>query len=295
MLYRDPDDLPLLTQAMIASHAEVPAATAPPPPASADSDGAASGAAGAVGESGGAVGSTAAVGTSGQPAVEPAPYSWDEWDGTLDSIPEHIRPHAEPVFKHFQPKVQEYNKLQGEYAKLKTWYDALDADSIDPALRELQTRTETLQSEYDTLKTTHEEAQAGWERYIAEEAQAYEQKLRSEYKEVFANPDAKKLLDQLLDADLDPEYACQTASRGQDFAAKVLEYKQRGSTDSDALKLAEYELGAPARQPRAATLVDDGAPGQRGNGIAQNASQPKTPRELRLSIANRAFAAHSKR
>ena len=108
---------------------------------------------------------TASEGASGEGIQSGASsFAWDEWDGTVDALPEEHRELGGRFHSHYDTRLTEKST---EYDGLRELYDAMMSGQEDPRVARLQgenksygERHKALEDQFNTYKAQVEESES---------------------------------------------------------------------------------------------------------------------------------------
>lgn len=187
-------------------------------------------------------------------------FSWDDWDGTHESVPELVQPWAQKFTDYHTQRFQAQQKDLDETRKI---YEALLTGEQDPRVEELTTEKDSWKGKYETLNETHTAHVAATEELLREEADAWARWFYGQHEELFQDAKVYDHFNALQDEGWIAEDAVVLAQMPEN----VVEVARRAKADKVpieyALKLAYAELAAtepPAPpEPRPGAQLTSGA------------------------------------
>ena len=184
----------------------------------------------------------------GTPASFPSAddFSWDNWAGQHDELPEHVRSWSEKFNAYYmsqQATALEQQRLADE--DTKRIYEALIGGNEDPRVGEYQAKvTEWEQkhaeqsAEHKKLQETYQSYQASIQEAIDQEATEYAKWFKTEYKALFSDEKLESTFYELVDEGWDLEPAAKATRLPQQALDLARKAKADGVPDEYALRFA---------------------------------------------------------
>ena len=239
-----------------------------------------------------------------QPSAFPSSeeFGWDDWDGEVETLPEQIRPWAEPLSSRYTTRADErIAQSAKDSSSLKELYDALIEGKEDPRvaqytqqLKELEEKHTGVLGEWETkygdLEKIHKDYQTNVEAAITKEADQYAKWFRSQNEDIFANDTLSATFVALLEEGWEMESAAVAARLPAASIQAARQAKADGVPDAYALRLAGGAESPAAPRPGAKITSGATAPARSSEQAALPEKVEATSfRDLRNQVARTAL------
>lgn len=240
----------------------------------------------------------------GQPSAFPSAeeFGWDNWDGEVGTLPEQVRPWAEPLSSRYTTRADErIAQSAKDSTSLKELYEAMLEGKEDPRVAQYMQQIEELEKKhtgistewegkYGELEKTHTAYQANVEAAITKEADQYAKWFRSQNEDIFANDTLSATFVALLEEGWEMESAAVAARLPAASIQAARQAKADGVPDAYALRLAGGAESPAAPRPGAKITSGATAPARSSEQAALPEKVEATSfRDLRNQVARHAL------
>ena len=236
-------------------------------------------------------------------AVEDAPVSfpsheefgWDDWDGSLDVLPEQMHGWGSQFDAYYQKQIEAATQDSESTREL---YEALMGGKEDPRLNELRGNVSEWERKYEALQGDHEVTTREFDEYqrvvqeaVEQEAQDYAAEFAESNPDLFENEELSEVFADLLEDGWILEHAAVAARLPQQILEVAKQAKADGVPDSYALKLAQGAKSKPAK-PRPGAALTSGAttPARSSEQAPLVGNMPMSLNEFRKQVARNALS-----
>ena len=233
-------------------------------------------------------------------------FGWDDWGGTVSTLPESIQPWAQKVYDSRQTHVDtQVQEGLAESTRIKDIYNALLDGHDDPRYNDLSTQHNALQVQYDGLlskSTDSEQALVQFRQEMSEsieqEATRYADWFEETHGDLFQSPESAAKLESLLDSGWDIGLTPKLMGLSEEALVTASKALAEGVPPKYAIQLGLQSLPAKSAPPapRPAARITSGAtsapssPNQRRNSQGTKVSSID---DMRLLAAANAVKRHS--
>ena len=218
-------------------------------------------------------------------------FSWDKWDGAVDSLPEDRRELGGHFHKHYDARLSD---KKAEYDGLRELYDAMMTGQEDPRVARLQEENKSFEERYTGLQGEFDDYRSRVEKAQAAEAKEWADRFETQHKDLLSGKENRERMVGYLDAGWDAEAAIQLLTMDEEFVKMAEEAKGNGVPDSYAIRLAEVSAGKRQVEkekkatPRPGARITAGATGAKNPQQAVRSIKDSDNLEDRRMIAARA-------
>ena len=213
----------------------------------------------------------ASEGASEEGHTEEAPsFAWDDWDGSVDALPEEHRELGGRFHSHYDSRLSEKS---AEYDGLRELYDAMMAGQEDPRVARLTEENQSFMERYDGLQEQFNNYKEQVEAAQAAEAQDWADRFEKKHADLLGQGNNREKMVEFLDAGWDADAAIQLLTMDEEFLQMAEEAKGNGVPDSYAIRLAEASAGKRQVEKEAKATPRPGARITAGATGAKNPQQ----------------------
>ena len=239
-----------------------------------------------------------------QPSAFPSAeeFGWDDWDGEVGTLPEQIRPWAEPLSSRYTARADErIAQSTKDSTSLKELYEAMLEGKEDPRVAQYMQQIKELEekhtgalgeweTKYGELEKTHSTYQANVEAAITKEADQYAKWFRAQNEDIFADNTLSATFVALLEEGWEMESAAVAARLPAASIQAARQAKADGVPDAYALRLAGGAESPAAPRPGAKITSGATAPARSSEQAALPEKVEATSfRDLRNQVARTAL------
>jgi hypothetical protein len=183
----------------------------------------------------------ASEGVSEEGYTNEAPsFAWDDWDGSVDSLPEEHRDLGSQFHNHYDSRLSEKT---AEYDGLRELYDAMMSGQEDPRVARLTEANQSFEERYKGLEEKFDDYRSQVEAAQAAEAKEWADRFEKQHADLLGQKNNRERMVEFLDGGWDADAAIQLLTMDEEFVQMAEEAKGNGVPDSYAIRLAEASAG----------------------------------------------------
>ena len=221
------------------------------------------------------------TGASEGVSAEAPSFSWDDWDGSVDALPEEHREIGGRFNSHYGSQLSEKS---AEYDGLREMYDAMMSGQEDPRVARLTEANQSFEERYQGLEEQFNDYKEQVEAAQAAEAQDWADRFEKKHADLLGQKNNREKMVEFLDAGWDADAAIQLLTMDEEFLKMAEEAKGNGVTDSYAIRLAEASAGKRQVEKEVKTTPRPGARITAGATGAKNPQQATNPNLLNIGL-----------